>query len=316
MSRRIIIDTDPGIDDAMAIYYALGAAELEVVALTTIFGNVLTPQATASALALLDIAGRPDIPVIEGAHGPLAGGVFEHPAAFVHGDDGLGDAGTEPSRRRAEAGDAARFIVEAARQAPGEITLVPLGPLTNVALARELEPELDSLLAGIVLMGGAAFVGGNVSPAAEANIFKDPEAADVVFGMSCPIVMAGLDVTATTVMGDADLARLCAQPGRRAAHLAEILPCYIAFHRRIGVDDGVFIHDPMTISYLLAPEAFDWVEHPVRVDTGNSFGRGATLACSRRVAPWPAWADRPPVRILTGVDATRVIDLQISLTAG
>lgn len=314
MRRKILIDTDPGIDDAMAIYYALGSPELDVIGLTTIFGNARTPQATANALTLLDVAGRPDIPVVEGAHGPLAGGVFDHPATFVHGDDGLGDAGSPGSPRTVQPGDAAQFIVDSARATPGEITLVPLGPLTNVASAFALEPRLGELLSGIVLMGGSAFVPGNVSPAAEANIFKDAEAADIVFGVSCPLVMAGLDVTASTVMRTADIARLTSRPGRRAAHLGEILPCYAEFHERIGVTDGVFIHDPMPISYLLAPDAFEWVEHPIRVDTGTSVGRGATLACTRRGGPWPAWADRPPVRILTAVNAARVIELQIANT--
>lgn len=315
MSRKIIIDTDPGIDDATAIYYALGCPELDVIGLTTIFGNAYTPQATVNALALLEVAGRPDIPVAEGAHGPLDGSVFDHPASFVHGDDGLGDCGTAAPGGSAVDVSAAQFIVDAARAAPGEVTLVPLGPLTNVALALELEPGLGELLAGMVLMGGAAFVAGNVSPAAEANIFKDPEAADVAFGMSCPIVMAGLDVTMSTRMTDADLARLTAQPGARAAHLAGMLPFYSAFHRRIGVPDGIFVHDPMPITYLIAPDAFEWVDAPVRVDTGSSVGRGGTLACVRPAGPWPAWAERPKVRILTRADVPRVIDLQITRTA-
>lgn len=319
MTRKIIIDTDPGIDDAMAIYYALGCPELDVIGLTTVYGNVRTPLATANAQIMLDVAGRPDIPVAEGAHGPLSGGVFDEPPAFVHGHDGFGDGGPAPTgdggSAQVVAAGAAEFIVEAVRAAPGEITLVPLGPLTNIARAAELEPRLAELLAGIVLMGGAAFTGGNATPAAEANIVKDPEAADVVFGLDCPIVMAGLDVTESTRMTADDLNRFADLPGRRAAHVARMVPYYQAYHASIGLEGSINVHDPSTISYLIAPDAFEWVEHPVRVDTGTSVARGATVPAVRRQQRWEPWADRPDVRILLRADVRRVVELQLERTA-
>ena len=317
MTTKIIIDTDPGIEDAMAIHYALGCPELDVVGLTTIFGNVRTPLATANALALLEVAGRGDIPVAEGALGPSTGGVFDEPAAFVHGDDGFGDGGVAAAPTgRAVALGAAEFIVDAVRAAPGEITLAPLGPLTNIARAAELEPRLAELLAGIVLMGGAAFTGGNATPAAEANIVKDPEAADVVFGLDCPIVMAGLDVTESTRMTAADLARFADLPGARAAHVTRMVPYYQAYHATLGYEGAINVHDPSVISYLIAPDAFEWVEHPVRVDTGASVARGATVPAVHRRQRWQPWADRPDVRILLRADVRRVVDLQIERTAG
>jgi len=132
-------------------------------------------------------------------------------------------------------------------------------------------------------MGGNAFCAGNASPAAEANILNDPEAADVVFGAACPVVMAGLDVTEATVMTAADLARISTIDNPRARHLAAILPHYVEFNRIVGRDGGgIPIHDSSAISYLLAPDAYQWVEHPIRVDCGPSVGRGATIPATRR----------------------------------
>ena len=197
--RKLLIDTDPGIDDAMAIFYALESPELEVVGLTTVFGNADTDVTTRNALSLLEIAQRSDIPVAAGAVKPLAMD-YRGPAAFVHGPDGQGGVNLPAPATAPLAVDAAHFIIDTVMSSPGQITLVPLGPLTNVALAMLLEPRLTQQVAEIVLMGGAAFVGGNASPAGEANILNDPEAADIVFGAECPIVMAGLDVTEQTLM--------------------------------------------------------------------------------------------------------------------
>ena len=179
--RKLLIDTDPGIDDAMAIFYALESPELEVVGLTTVFGNADTEVTTRNALSLLEIAQRSDIPVAAGAVKPLAMD-YRGPAAFVHGPDGQGGVNPPAPTTAPLPADAAHFIIDTVMSAPGQITLVPLGPLTNVALAMLLEPRLTRQVAEIVLMQGAAFVGGNVSPAGAAKILNDPEAADIVFG--------------------------------------------------------------------------------------------------------------------------------------
>lgn len=312
MARRILIDTDPGIDDAMAIFFALASPELEVVALTTVFGNAAAPVCTANALRLLEIAGRTDIPVAEGAHAPLAMR-FRGPADFVHGTNGQGDAPlpaptTSPTRE-----GAVELIVREVMAAPGEITLVPLGPLTNVARAMQAEPRLAANLAGIVLMGGNVFCGGNATPAAEANIVNDPEAADVVLGATCPIVMVGLDVTERIVMTGAQLDRIGQVANPRAQHLAAILPYYRRFALERSGLDGIHVHDSTTISHLLAPEHFTSASYPIRVDTGHGVGRGKTWA---RTAPIEhgddPWAGRPDVTILTGVDADAVVHLELS----
>lgn len=308
--RKILIDTDPGIDDAMAIFYALASPELEVVGLTTVFGNCHAEVCTNNALKLLEIAGRSDIPVARGVDRPLAM-PYRGPVAFVHGSDGQGDVHLAPPTTKVDPLDAAHFIVRTVMDAPGEITLVPLGPLTNVAMAMLIEPSLGSSLAGMVLMGGNAFCIGNASPAGEANILNDPEAADIVFGADCQIVMAGLDVTEQTMMTAADVARIGAVDNARAQHLAAILPYYLRFYRERNGLDGIFVHDSSTISYLLAPEAYTWVEHPIRVDCGASFCRGKTQPATKVSDHETAWSDRRPVRILTGVDNAAVVELEL-----
>ena len=308
--RKILIDTDPGIDDAMAIFYALESPELDVVGITSVFGNAHTSVCTTNALKLLEIADRADIPVARGVDGPLAM-PYRGPVAFVHGTDGQGNVGLPPPTTKVQPIDAAHFIVRTVMDSPGEITLVALGPLTNVAIALLLEPSLASRLVEIVLMGGNAFCGGNAAPAAEANILNDPEAADIVFGADCPIVMAGLDVTEQTVMTSADLAQFASFENARAQHLAAIVPFYENFYRqRIGLE-GIHIHDSTTISYLLAPQLYTWVEHPVRVDCGHSFCRGKTQTAARVSDHETPWSIRRPVRILTGVDSRAVVELEL-----
>ncbi len=306
---RILIDTDPGIDDAMAIFYALASPELEVVGLTTVFGNAHTDLCTTNALRLLDIAGRPDIPVAQGATRPLAMN-YRGPVAFVHGADGQGDVFLPPSTRTPIAGHGAQFIIDTVMASPGEITVVLLGPFTNMAIAMLMQPDLTSFVREIVVMGGAAFTHGNASPASEANVLNDPEAADIVFGADCRIVMAGLDVTHRITMTTDDLARFGTIPGPRAAHLAAIVPHYSRFYLERNGVEGIYVHDSTTISYLLAPHLFTWQELPVRVDTGHSVCRGRTLAAFRDSDEEGPWHGRRPVRILVDVDARGVIELE------
>ena len=311
MTKRILIDTDPGIDDAMAIFFALASPELEVVGLTTIFGNAHTHVCTQNALRLLEIAGRADIPVAEGARAPLAM-EFRGPADFVHGVDGQGNIDASPPSGAPIATPASQFIIDTVMSSPGEITLVPIGPLTNIALALQAEPRLASRLAGIVLMGGNAFCSGNASPAAEANILNDPEAADIVFGADCPVVMAGLDVTEQTHMSPDQLDLIGTIDNPRAQHLARILPFYRSFSIESSGDDGIFCHDTSAISYLLAPHHYTSVAHPIRVDCGHGVGRGKTWAQVRPSHGVSAWSGRPQVTILTGVDADAVVQLELS----
>ena len=310
-ARRILIDTDPGIDDAMAIFFALASPELDVVGLTTVFGNAHTDVCTTNALRLLDIAGRPDIPVAQGASRPLAMN-YRGPVAFVHGDDGQGNVHLPPSTREALPVHAAQFIIDTVMADPDEITVVLLGPFTNMALAMLMKPDLTSFVKEIVVMGGAAFTSGNASPASEANILNDPEAADIVFGADCPITMAGLDVTHRITMTNDDMAVFGRTAGPRAAHLAAIVPYYSAFYRERNHVDGIYVHDSTTISYLLAPHLFTWKELPIRVDTGHSVCRGRTLPALSDSDEEGPWKGRRAVRILTDVDARGAIELELA----
>lgn len=314
MPRKIIIDTDPGVDDAMAIFFALRSPELEVIGLTTIFGNVHTDLATTNALRLLEIAGRPDIPVAKGADDPL-GGRFGGPVPFVHGDDGQGNAFLPPPAGRAVGQAAALFIIEQAMAAPGEITLVPIGPLTNIALALRLEPRLAQWVREVVLMGGNALGPGNATPAAEANIHNDPEAADIVFGAPWQVTMVGLDVTHKVVMSDQHLALYGAIQNPLGRHIARIVPHYRNFfHDSYGLE-GIFVHDSSAIAYLIDPSLFKVERWPMRVDTGQGLSRGKTLpALGERLLP--PWEGRPPVNVCVEVDAARLIELELSRIRG
>ena len=312
--RRILIDTDPGIDDAMAIVYALASPELEVVGLTTVFGNAHVDTCTTNALRILDIAGRSHIPVAQGAARPLAM-PYRGPADYVHGVNGLADVPLAAPTREAHHLDAAHFIIQQVMAAPGEITLVPIGPLTNVALAMLLQPDLPQHLAGMVIMGGNAFVPGNASPAAEANIINDPEAADIVFGADCPIVMCGLDVTERTIMTSEQIDSLGAIDNDRARMAAAILPFYRDFHVSRGGPDGIHVHDSTCISYLLAPQHFGAQHHPIRVDCGHGVGRGKTWPSLRHSLANGPWGGRRNITILTEVDGPAVVALELERLA-
>jgi inosine-uridine nucleoside N-ribohydrolase len=308
MPRKIIIDTDPGVDDTMAIFLALRSPELEVIGLTTIFGNVTTELATTNALRLLEIAGRTDIPVAKGADNALTG-PFGGPVPFVHGNDGQGNIFLPPPSTRAVEQSAAAFIVEQVMRHPGEVTLIPVGPLTNIALALRLEPRIAQHVHEVVIMGGNALGPGNATPSAEANIHNDPEAADVVFGASWPVTMVGLDVTHQVIISDAQLVEYGQMPNPLGQHIARIVPFYRDFfHSRSGID-GIYVHDSSAVAYVLDRSLFKTEAWPVRVDRTQDISRGKT---------WPSigntdhenlspWRDRPRVTVCVGVESARLV---------
>uniref|UniRef100_A0A2C9VYC0 Inosine/uridine-preferring nucleoside hydrolase domain-containing protein n=1 Tax=Manihot esculenta TaxID=3983 RepID=A0A2C9VYC0_MANES len=231
--KKIIIDTDPGIDDAMAIFLALRSPEVEVIGLTTIYGNVYTTLATRNALHLLEVAGRSDIPVAEGSHVTITKGTKLRIADFVHGADGLGNQNFPPPKGKPIEQSAAAFLVEQANLHPGKVTVVALGPLTNIALAIELDPAFAKNIGEIVLLGGAFSVNGNVNPAAEANIFGDPDAADIVFTSGADVLAVGINVTHEVVLTDADRDKLAQSNGKFAQYLCKILDVYFSYHHEV-----------------------------------------------------------------------------------
>lgn len=309
--RLLIIDTDPGVDDAMAIQFALGLPQFEVQAVTTVFGNVAVELATTNALRLLHLAGRADIPVAQGAAHPLAG-KFDGGASFVHGDDGQGNTGYPPAPTQAVAQPAAELLAEVVGSHPGQVTLVALGPLTNLAHALRLRPSLVHEVAEVVIMGGNAFCAGNATPAAEANVLSDPDAADVVLGAGWPITLFGLDVTQQVNMPGTVLDELARLTGPLSAYVGQMVPFYRRFCERVRQIDGIYVHDATPLAYLLAPELFRFAHHPVRVDTSTGIGRGKTWPASsdpdqlQRPALRP-WLGRPNVKIAVGVQGSALV---------
>jgi len=200
--QRIILDTDPGVDDAMAIFLALRSPELKVEAITAVSGNVPLSFTLPNALRLVEIAGRPDVPVAGGAATPLVRRLVT--AHYVHGNNGLGGVEFPEPKLKAVAEPAAELIHRVVHENPGEITIVAVGPLTNVATALKSDPGLAAKIKGIVVMGGS-LSGGNITPAAEFNFYVDPEAARMVFDAGVPLVMVGLDVTHKVLLGEEQL---------------------------------------------------------------------------------------------------------------
>jgi len=306
MTKKIIIDTDPGIDDAMAILFALNSPELEVVGLTTIFGNVHTDLATENALRLLEFAGHPRIPVAHGATKPLHIG-FEDAPTFVHGENGLGEIELPASTTKADPRAAAQFIVDMIMAHPREITLVPVGPLTNIALALALEPRIVANVADVVIMGGAGAVNGNVNPAAEANIWHDPHAADRVFGAGWPLTMVGLDVTEKTVMDEDFLAGLRAS--RTGTLIYDITRFYCDFHQQVHGMYAAYTHDPSAIAYLIDPTLFTIERGPIRVIC-EGIALGQTLWDRRGQWGQPnEWSVHRAVNVCVDVESERLLAL-------
>ncbi|WIY25989.1 nucleoside hydrolase [Parasedimentitalea psychrophila] len=277
MAVKMIIDTDPGIDDAMAIFYAAAASDIDLLGLTTVFGNVTTDIATRNALRLLEAAGL-DLPVAHGADAPLVLPPFA-PSAQVHGVEGFGDIPPAQPKGRAIDEDAADFLCRMAREHKGELVLCPIGPLTNIAIAIQRDPEFAQNVARIVIMGGSLNEGGNITPHAEANIYHDPHAADVVFASGAKVVMVGLDVTHRILCTPTDFTAIAAQAPELGGMLQEMSVFYLKFYETIGKFDGCSLHDPAAVIACTHPELFETQPVPLTVSCeGETVG--ATLAAS------------------------------------
>jgi inosine-uridine nucleoside N-ribohydrolase len=309
--KKIIIDTDPGVDDGMAIQLAINSPELDIVGLTSVFGNVPVELATINALRLVHIAGK-DIPVAIGAADPLKG-TFSGGAQVVHGDDGQGNTWQAKSPLKPVAQSSAAFIVEHVLKNPKEITIIAIGPLTNLALALELDQSIADFVQEIIIMGGNAFCPGNITPAAEANIHADPDAADIVFGARWPLTMVGLDVTHKVFM-HSDILELIAQsksPLNR--YVASTFPFYRDFFIKVNRIQGIYVHDATAITYCVKPSLFKTANYPVRVEKSDCISKGKT---------WPLlgdsddedaeclepWKDRPKIKVCVDVNGEEVID--------
>jgi inosine-uridine nucleoside N-ribohydrolase len=305
--RKILLDTDPGIDDAMAILFALRSPALEVLGITTVFGNADLELATANALRLVELAGR-SVPVARGAARPLVL-PGARPPDFVHGADGLGNIGAPPPKTTPIEATAAELIARTARDQPGQVTLVAVGRLTNLALALALEPRLPELVKEVVIMGGSASAGGNVTPLAEANIWGDPHAADIVFAAPWHVTMVGLDVTTRVRLDDERLSRMARKDDRLGGFLFRSSRFYKRFHETTGVTGGFYVHDPSAVAYAIDPSLFSTEKAAVRVIT-EGIGLGQTVAVSGpRAEQWEATRGRPAVTVCREVDGERLLRL-------
>ncbi|MER8437533.1 nucleoside hydrolase [Mesorhizobium sp. M1312] len=275
-SRKIIIDTDPGQDDAVAILLALGSAELEIVGLAAVAGNVPLRLTEKNARKICELAGRPDVKVYAGAIRPLARELVT--AEEVHGETGLNGPQLPEPTMKLQDQYAVDFIVETLmKEASGTITLCALGPLTNIALALIREPKIAPRIKEIVLMGGGFFEGGNVTPTAEFNIYVDPHAADVVFKSGIPIVMMPLDVThkaLTTAKRTQAFRNLGTRVGTATTEMLEFFERFD--EEKYGTDGGP-LHDPCVIAYLLKPELFRGRNCNVTVETASELTMGMTV---------------------------------------
>ena len=268
MREKIIIDTDPGIDDAMAIFFAFQAPELDVLGLTTVFGNVHIDMATQNALDLCNAADK-TIPVAKGVGMPWVGPESEY-AQFVHGDNGLGNVKLPKSAQSADPRAAAQFIIDKAKEFPGEVTVVAVGPLGNLALALRLEPELPKILKRVVIMGGSALVPGNVSPVAEANIWNDPYAAEIVFNAGWQLTMIGLDVTYEVDYDQNYLAKLAEVNPKLGSLIKEMAQFYVKFYSETyqKADRPIcYFHDAMAIAHIIDPSLFEYQDGHIKVST-------------------------------------------------
>lgn len=307
MTQRIIIDTDPGIDDAMAILFAFRSPELRIEGLTSIFGNVSAAQGARNAVTLSQLAGH-SVPVAQGASVPLAMPPRPH-SDYVHGSDGFGNIDWPAAEGELDSRTAAQFIIDTVNAHPGDVILIPLGPLTNLALALELDPSIAAKVKEVVLMGGTVHETGNVSPVAEANIINDPHAADAVFGADWPVTMIGLDVTHQVLLKTAVLERIEAANPQQGGFLNRAAQHYFDFYRAAMGIDGCYFHDAATIAYVLDPSLFGCRHGRIRVATdGLAIGQ-TMMAPEGREFPTPGWADRPLVKVAVEVDAVRVLSL-------
>lgn len=307
MAKKILFDTDPGVDDATALLFLHKHPDVELVGITTVFGNADIERVTHNALYMKERFGL-SAPVARGAGLPLVREPGPSPV-HVHGDNGLGNVAV-PAQVSAEVDPrlAPQFIIDTLRENPGEVTIVAVGRLTNLAQALAEAPDIAEQAKEVIVMGGAFAVGGyngNVTPVAEANIIGDPHAADIVFGASWPVVAVGLDVTRQVIITPQDLALLHRDGGDAGRFIAEISDFYMGFYSRFGIE-GFYCHDASAAALAIDPSLFTMRSGPVRVVT-EGIAIGQTIQRDRSVPFGPnAWDHAPDQHICVGVDADRL----------
>jgi len=292
---KMIIDTDPGVDDAIAIALAHSLPEIDLVGLTTVFGNTRVDQSSRNARYLLNMLGA-DVPVAEGAAKPWGDHHFE-PSAWVHGPEGFGDMAEVPQIGKDHDMSAAEFLVDMARKHKGELVVCAVAPLTNIADALELDPEFAQNVGKLVIMGGALHCPGNITAHAEANIYHDPHAADAVFASGLETVMVGLDVTLQTLLVPGDFADLAASSPEIGGFIHRISNFYLGFYKEVADLDGCPMHDAAAVLACSDPNWFGLESTGLRISL-NGETIGQTIADN----------SRPSVSVATKIDAQATLD--------
>jgi inosine-uridine nucleoside N-ribohydrolase len=272
--QRVIIDTDPGTDDSMAILLALNSPELKVEAFTVVPGNVEAQQGLENALKIVSLAGRCDVPVAAGAQHPLTQKLIT--AQYWHGKNGLADVELPASKCKADPRFGPDLIIQLVHQYPHQITLIPVGPLTNIALAVSKDPSIVPLVKNVVIMGGS-ITGGNVDGASEANIYNDPEAAQIVFNAGWMVTMVGSDVGERTLITRKELAQLSSTHGPENDFISQIVDFYVTRSEKSGWS-GAAMYDPLAVAIAMDPTLGTLKEMHVDVETRGEFTRGETVA--------------------------------------
>ena len=301
---NIIFDTDPGVDDAFALLYALNHPNINVLGITTVFGNAPVEISTKNALILSEMAGKGTI-VYQGANKPLERNVTSYPS-FIHGHDGLGDTNHPQSKFNASKLDAAQFIINEINENSGNINLVAVGPLTNIANAIKQDPSIANKVNSLLIMGGSWLAGGNITPVAEANIYNDPEAAEIVFKSGLPIIMVGLDVTHKVFLSQKDIDKLSSL-NNSGKFLEKISNIYIKFYKDTRNMDGCFFHDATAVIAMTNPEFFKYKNARVYVSKDN-LTRGQTVVYLKDLKQETTINDdRDFVKVLYDVESKNVI---------
>lgn len=310
--HRIILDTDPGIDDALALFLAFASPEVQLEAITTVNGNVGVNATTRNALALLEFLGRTDIPVARGCDRPLLRPLTH--AAYVHGENGLGDVQLPEPHTQPVAQHAVDMIIERIMAAPGEITLVPIGPLTNIALAVRREPRIAQRVREVVIMGGALRVPGNITPAAEFNIYVDPEAAHIVFHADWPLRLVALDVTMQARLPRSQVDALAESKSRVGRLIQQMLAYYFDVFGPQYDGTEFHMHDPLCLAAVFQPELLAWQSVYVDVELEGKLTTGQTVAYFRRLDE--SGVPPPNMQVAVAVNETAFIEMFLERVRG
>ncbi|MEK0306266.1 nucleoside hydrolase [Bifidobacterium favimelis] len=303
--QKLILDLDTGVDDALAISYALGSPEVDLIGITGTYGNVLLDQGVRNALAITDLMGHPEVKVYKGLPHSSTADSFEvlPVSAFIHGENGIGDAVIPDSNREPESEPAVDFIIDAVKTYGKDLTYVPTGPMTNIAAALKKAPEIKDEIGKIVLMGGALTVCGNVNAWEEANISQDPDAANELFRSGAPVTMVGLDVTLQTLLTYKETARWRNLGTQAGTFLADMTDFYIKAYETTSPHlGGCGLHDPLAVGVAVDPTLVTCLPINMQVETEGPT-RGRTIGDNTRLND-----PHKTMQVAIGVDVPRFLD--------